>query len=66
MARSTSILVLLSIVSIALSGCLLSNDDGGDFVLVVNSDANFATIVETYSEGELTETTPAMGKMATS
>ena len=59
MARSTSILVLLSIVSVALSGCLLSNDDGGDFVLVVNSDANFATIVEPYSEGELTETTPA-------
>ena len=59
MARSTSILMLLMIASVSLSGCLFSSDKDESIDLIVNYDSNFETIIETYSEGELVQTKPA-------
>ncbi len=59
MARSTSIVMLLIFASISLSGCLFSSDEDVSIELIVNYDSNFETIVETYSEGDLVQTSPA-------
>ncbi len=58
MARSTSLLMLLMLACSSFSGCLFGSDDDGDIELIVNYQTDFGTIIETYSQGELTEKTP--------
>lgn len=58
MARNICFVLVTLLICSSLSGCLFSDDDASDIVLIITHDNAIGTIVETYSEGEFVSLTP--------
>ncbi|DAC56151.1 MAG TPA: hypothetical protein HA354_07595 [Candidatus Poseidoniaceae archaeon] len=58
MARNICFVLVTLLICSSLSGCLFSDDDASDIVLIISHDNAIGTIVETYSEGEFVSLTP--------